>query len=286
MSPALIAEPTRAVPYLPPPGFWQIVRRDLRPRTARFSSSTRSRPASARRDACSPASTTASFPTSSCSARHWAAASCRLPPCSRGQSSTSAATGRSGTTRTRRTRSRRAAALTTIEIIEDERLVENAARVGAFALERLAEMRARIPAIGDVRGRGLLLGIELVRDRATRSRPTTLAEAVLYAALTRGLSFKITMGNVLTLTPPLTVTKAICERARYHRGGHPGRAGIVHDPVKWRAGLRRSIVRWTRGCLRRAKHERTRRAAERKRSGPRIASSEGIMKSRWSCPRL
>ena len=100
------------------------------------------------------------------------------------------------------------AALTTIEIIEDEGLVENAARVGAVALERMHEMKSRIPAIGDVRGRGLLLGIELVRDRAGMEPDNELAEATLYAALDRGLSFKTTMGNVLTLTPPLTVTEA------------------------------------------------------------------------------
>ena len=100
------------------------------------------------------------------------------------------------------------AALTTIEIIEDEGLVENAARVGALALERLHAMKRRLPAIGDVRGRGLLLGIDLVKSRDTREPDPDLAETVLYRALDRGLSFKTTMGHVLTLTPPLTVTEA------------------------------------------------------------------------------
>jgi 4-aminobutyrate aminotransferase len=105
------------------------------------------------------------------------------------------------------------AALTTIEIIEDEGLVENAARVGALALERMREMMARLPAIGDVRGRGLALGIELVKDRATKEPDDDLAEAMLYRALDRGLSFKTTMGNVLTLTPPLVVTEQEMMRA-------------------------------------------------------------------------
>ena len=100
------------------------------------------------------------------------------------------------------------AALTTIEIIEDEDLVANAERVGAAALARMEEMKRRLPAIGDVRGRGLLLGIELVRSRAEKLPDADLAEAVLYRALDRGLSFKTSMGNVLTLTPPLTVTEA------------------------------------------------------------------------------
>jgi 4-aminobutyrate aminotransferase len=98
------------------------------------------------------------------------------------------------------------AALTTIEIIEDEGLVENTARVGALAMERLADLKSRIPEIGDVRGRGLFLGIELVRDRGGMEPHPDLAEATMYAALDRGLSFKTTMGNVLTLTPPLTIT--------------------------------------------------------------------------------
>jgi 4-aminobutyrate aminotransferase len=100
------------------------------------------------------------------------------------------------------------AALTTIQIIEDERLVENAARVGAVALERLGDMMRRVPAIGDVRGRGVVLGIEIVRSRDTREANPDLAEAVLYRALDAGLSFKTTMGNVLTLTPPLIVSEA------------------------------------------------------------------------------
>lgn len=105
------------------------------------------------------------------------------------------------------------AALTTIEIIESESLVENAAIVGAYALERLSDMKARHVCIGDVRGRGLLIGIELVEDRATKQPAKDLAEATMYAALDRGLSFKTTMGNVLTLTPPLTITRDEMSRA-------------------------------------------------------------------------
>jgi 4-aminobutyrate aminotransferase len=105
------------------------------------------------------------------------------------------------------------AALTTIEIIEDEGLVENAARMGDCAMARMTGMMDRLPAIGDVRGRGLLMGIELVADRDSRAPADGLAEEVLYRALDQGLSFKITMGNVLTLTPPLTVTADELDRA-------------------------------------------------------------------------
>ena len=105
------------------------------------------------------------------------------------------------------------AALTTIRIIEDEGLVENAARVGAAAMARLDEMKRRHPLIGDVRGRGPVIGIELVRDRESKRPANEAAEAVLYRALTRQLSFKTTMGNVLTLTPPLTIAAEEMELA-------------------------------------------------------------------------
>ena len=105
------------------------------------------------------------------------------------------------------------AALTTIEIIEDEGLVENARDVGAHALARLQEMKSRHEKIGDVRGKGLLLGIDLVENRATKTPALDLGEAVLYRALAAGLNFKLSMGNVITLTPPLTVTVAEIDAA-------------------------------------------------------------------------
>jgi 4-aminobutyrate aminotransferase len=64
-----------------------------------------------------------------------------------------------------------------------------------------------------VRGRGLLLGIELVTDRAAKTSAVDLAEQVLYRALSRGLSFKTTMGNTLTLTPPLITTQVQMDAA-------------------------------------------------------------------------
>lgn len=105
------------------------------------------------------------------------------------------------------------AALTTIEIIEEEGLVANAANVGAFALKKLAELKMKYPLIGDVRGRGLVIGIELVTDRAAKTPANKQAEQAMYRAMERGLSFKTTFGNVLTWTPPLTVTEAEMARA-------------------------------------------------------------------------
>ena len=106
-----------------------------------------------------------------------------------------------------------AAGLATLEVIEQEGLVENARRLGAQTLERWNGWREKHPLIGDVRGLGLLLGIELVKNRATGERAIDAAEAVMYQALSKGLNFKLTMGNILTLTPALTLTEAEMARA-------------------------------------------------------------------------
>lgn len=101
-----------------------------------------------------------------------------------------------------------AAGLATIAYIENNGLVAHARELGRHALDRLRDMKRRHPLIGDVRGLGLFLGVELVKDPDTRERAVDDAEAVMYAALSRGLSFKLTMGNICTLTPPLTITGA------------------------------------------------------------------------------
>jgi len=106
-----------------------------------------------------------------------------------------------------------AAALATIRFIEENHLAEHAAELGRHALDRMAAMMERHPLIGDVRGLGLFLGIELVRDRETGERAVEEAEEVMYRALSRGLSFKLTMGNILTLTPALTITQEELDRA-------------------------------------------------------------------------
>ena len=100
-----------------------------------------------------------------------------------------------------------AAGLATIKYIEEHNLVDHTRELGQYALTRLQKMQTQYPLIGDVRGIGLFLGIELVKDRQTRARACDEAEAVMYAALSLGLSFKLTMGNIITLTPALTITQ-------------------------------------------------------------------------------
>jgi 4-aminobutyrate aminotransferase len=96
-----------------------------------------------------------------------------------------------------------AAALATLEVIEDEGLMEHAVRMGERALQRMHRMKARYPIISGVRGLGLHLGIEL----GTASGPALdAAEQVLYHSLAHGLSYKLGAGCVITLCPPLTIT--------------------------------------------------------------------------------
>ncbi len=105
------------------------------------------------------------------------------------------------------------AALTTIEIIKDEHLVENAAVNGAFALQMMHDMMDCHRVIGDVRGRGYLLGMELVEDRDSKTPAVDLAEQVLYRALHKGLSFKLSMGSVISLYPALITTRDQMQQA-------------------------------------------------------------------------
>ncbi|MBI3693407.1 MAG: aspartate aminotransferase family protein [Acidobacteria bacterium] len=98
-----------------------------------------------------------------------------------------------------------AAGLATIQCVEQEGLLENARVVGEYALERMRHMMADHPAIEEVRGLGLLMGMRL--------RSVEAAEQAMYRALQKGLSFKVTMGNILTLTPPLTITRQEMDRA-------------------------------------------------------------------------
>ncbi|MGB3280515.1 MAG: aspartate aminotransferase family protein [Pseudorhodobacter sp.] len=105
------------------------------------------------------------------------------------------------------------AALTTLQIIEEEGLVARAAELGTHALNRLRDFAPRSPFVGDVRGRGLMFGVEIVEDRASKTEARDRAERIYYRCLEAGLSFKISAGCVLTLSPPLTIAREDLDRA-------------------------------------------------------------------------
>ena len=209
---AVIAEPARAVPYLPPPGFWQQVRAACDDHGALliFDEIPTGLGKTGRMFACEHDGVVPDILVMGKALGGGmlpiAAAICRPELDVAGDWAFGHYTHEKNPVTCR-------AALTTIEIIEDEGLVENARRVGDLALQRLNEMKKRHALIGDVRGRGFLLGLDLVVDRDTKAPAKLAAETVMYAALERGLSFKTTMGNVLTLTPPLVTTEAQMEKA-------------------------------------------------------------------------
>jgi 4-aminobutyrate aminotransferase len=98
------------------------------------------------------------------------------------------------------------AALAEIEYIEQNNLVENAAKVGSHALSRLNEMKEKHQLIGNIAGVGLHIGIDLVKDHETKERAVEEADSIMYKAMERGLAFKIIEGNIITLRPALTIT--------------------------------------------------------------------------------
>jgi len=106
-----------------------------------------------------------------------------------------------------------AAAIATIECIEEENLTANAKKIGLYAIDRMNKMMQQHKIIGAVRGLGLLMGMELVKDRNTKEPATEEAEQVMYSALSKGLNFKVTMGSIITLTPPLTITAQQMDKA-------------------------------------------------------------------------
>lgn len=105
------------------------------------------------------------------------------------------------------------AALTTLEIIEEEGLVERAHVLGQRAMNRMRELMVRSHRVCDVRGRGLMFGLEIVKDSQSREADNALAEEIYYKCLDQGLSFKISQGCVLTLSPPLTIKEDELDRA-------------------------------------------------------------------------
>lgn len=101
-----------------------------------------------------------------------------------------------------------AAANAAMRILEEEKLVENSRAVGAKMLERLRAMQERFPFIGDVRGRGLLIGVELVKDRKTKELLSKEAcRALFEEALSRGL-LTMSYSPKMRINPPLNITEA------------------------------------------------------------------------------
>ncbi len=106
-----------------------------------------------------------------------------------------------------------AAGLAVLEIIEEEKLLEKVRFDEKYMRDALANLYNKHRIIGDVRGMGLLWGVELVKDRATKEKAENEAEKIMYECLKNGLSFKVSAGNVIQLSPALTISRQDLQKA-------------------------------------------------------------------------
>lgn len=100
-----------------------------------------------------------------------------------------------------------AAAIETIHLLQ-EALITNAHEVGEFALDALHEIATRHPHIGEVRGKGLMIGVEFVKDKGTKARGPEIRNALIHHAFEHGMLLLGCGRNTVRLTPPLLVTQA------------------------------------------------------------------------------
>ena len=102
-----------------------------------------------------------------------------------------------------------AAVCAVLDIYENEPLVENSAKMGAYMLPRLREMAKKCPYLGDVRGMGLIMGLEFVKDKKTKEPAPELIKPLMVDCANHGLLIGSVgmFGNVIRVAPPLVITK-------------------------------------------------------------------------------
>lgn len=120
------------------------------------------------------------------------------------------------------------AALAMLEFIDQQNILQKVNADAAFMQEALNKMKDRYPLIGDIRGIGLLWGIELVTDRTTKEKAIEASEMILYECLKNGLSFKISQGNVLQLSPPLIISRIQLQEALDIVEAAIAKASVIH----------------------------------------------------------
>lgn len=106
-----------------------------------------------------------------------------------------------------------AAALATLRVIEEEKLLDNATAMGAVIMERLGALKDRYPFIGDVRGRGLMIGVDFVTDRESRKPDTQTRDALVDFAFDEGLLLLGAGASAIRVIPPLNVNRATIDEA-------------------------------------------------------------------------
>jgi 4-aminobutyrate aminotransferase len=105
-----------------------------------------------------------------------------------------------------------AAGLATINYIEKHKLIENANAMGNYLIQQLSELKNKFPLIGNIAGKGLHIGVDLVRDPVTKERANGEAERIMYECLNQGVALKVIEGNILTMRPSLIINKEDCDK--------------------------------------------------------------------------
>jgi 4-aminobutyrate aminotransferase len=100
-----------------------------------------------------------------------------------------------------------AAALATLDVIEKENLLKNSAEVGAHMLKRMADWPKKHRIVGDVRGRGLMIGVEIVKDQKTKEYGAELRDKIVELAFERGILFLGCGPSTVRIAPPLVVNR-------------------------------------------------------------------------------
>jgi 4-aminobutyrate aminotransferase len=100
-----------------------------------------------------------------------------------------------------------ASALATLDVIEKENLLENSTNVGNHMVKRMADWPAKYKVVGDVRGRGLMIGVEIVKDKATKEYGAAERDRIVEAAFERGVLFLGCGPSTIRICPALVVTK-------------------------------------------------------------------------------
>ena len=105
------------------------------------------------------------------------------------------------------------AAQAVLDVLEKERLMENATRQGAYMMTRFKEMQDKYAAIGDVRGKGLMIGVEIVGDKKTKTLGIDEANEIMLKSWKRGVALITSGPSTLRIAPPLTITRELVDSA-------------------------------------------------------------------------
>jgi 4-aminobutyrate aminotransferase len=106
-----------------------------------------------------------------------------------------------------------AAAAAVLEVIKEEKLLENANKQGAYALKRLGELKERSEIVGDVRGKGLMIGVELVEDKESKKPAAQKAAQVIIRSWKRGVAIVTCGASTIRIVPPLTIQREMLDTA-------------------------------------------------------------------------